>query len=144
MFTSTSSKGHGLWLVDFNPCCLFLCFIHVSSTSKEQRLFNRQKAGDLTQINIIQHSSSWTTNAFHSNVQSTFFILVFFTSPLMFHQLQFQPPVLDHNRQSSWRSSAQCQDLYSCAVTKSSYFTSTLIQHKIFVRNWHLHLPVYH
>ena len=85
MFTSTSSKGHGLWLVDFNPCCLFPCFIHVSSTivshlgtSKERRLFNRRKAGDLTQINIIRHSSSWTTNAFHSTVQSTFFILVFF------------------------------------------------------------------
>ena len=99
MFTSTSSKGHGLWLVDFNPCCLFLCFIHVSSTivshlgtSKERRLFNRWKAGDLTQINIIRHSSSWTTNAFHSTVQSTFFILVFFMSPLMFHQLHSSNP----------------------------------------------------
>ena len=99
MFTSTSSKGHGLWLVDFNPCCLFLCFIHVSSTivshlgtSKERRLFNRWKAGDLTQINIIRHSSSWTTNAFHSTVQSAFFILVFFMSPLMFHQLHSSNP----------------------------------------------------
>ena len=101
LFTSASWKGHGLWLVDFNPCCLFPCFIHVSSTivscphlgtSKERRLFNRRKAGDLTQINIMRHSSSWTTNAFHSTVQSTFFIIVFFTSPLMFHQLHISNP----------------------------------------------------